>query len=82
MLAINMHGCTSYNSCRQSQSKNIYQYGLRQCGKPDLKAIANDTALISALLGRILHHSHIIQIKGGSYPLREKKQTSLINPIK
>ncbi len=43
---------------------------------------ANDTALTSALLDRVLHHSHIIQIKGDSYRLREKKQAGLISPIK
>lgn len=39
---------------------------------------ANDTALTSAMLDRILHHSHILQIKGESYRIREKKQAGLI----
>lgn len=46
------------------------------------QTFANDTALTSALLDRILHHSHIIQIKGDSYRLREKKQAGLISQIK
>jgi len=46
------------------------------------QTFANDTALTSALLDRILHHSHIIQIKGDSYRLREKKQAGLINQVK
>jgi DNA replication protein DnaC len=39
---------------------------------------ANDTALTSALLDRVLHHSHIIQIKGDSYRIKEKKQAGLM----
>lgn len=39
---------------------------------------AGNTALTSAMLDRILHHSHIIQIKGDSYRLKEKKKAGLI----
>jgi len=39
---------------------------------------ANDTALTSAMLDRILHHSHILQIKGDSYRLKEKRQAGLL----
>lgn len=39
---------------------------------------ANDTALTSALLDRVLHHSHILQIKGDSYRIKEKKQAGLM----
>jgi DNA replication protein DnaC len=46
------------------------------------QTFANDTALTSALLDRVLHHSHVIQIKGDSYRLREKKQAGLISPRK
>ncbi|SMN01444.1 Mobile element protein [uncultured Candidatus Thioglobus sp.] len=35
-----------------------------------------------SLLDRILHHSHIVQIKGDSYRLKEKKQAGLISPMK
>lgn len=40
---------------------------------------ANDTALTSAMLDRILHHSHILQIKGESYRIKEKKQAGLMD---
>ena len=40
---------------------------------------ANDTALTSALLDRVLHHSHILSIKGESYRIREKKQAGLMD---
>lgn len=40
---------------------------------------AGDAALNSALLERVLHHSHILQIKGDSYRIREKRQAGLID---
>ena len=40
---------------------------------------ANDTALTSAMLDRVLHHSHIVQIKGESYRIKEKKQAGLMD---
>ena len=43
------------------------------------QTFANDNALTSAMLDRILHHSHVVQIKGESYRLREKKRAGLIN---
>ncbi len=47
------------------------------------QTFANDTALTSAMLDRILHHSHIVQIKGESYRIKEKKQAGLMeNPKK
>lgn len=39
---------------------------------------ANDTALTSAMLDRVLHHSHVLQIKGDSYRIKEKKQAGLM----
>jgi transcriptional regulator with XRE-family HTH domain len=44
------------------------------------ETFADNTALTSAMLDRILHHSHIIQIKGDSYRLREKKKAGIIKP--
>jgi len=46
------------------------------------QTFANDTALTSAMLDRILHHSHIVQIKGESYRIKEKKQTGLMENLK
>lgn len=43
------------------------------------QVFANDTALTSAMLDRILHHSHILQIRGESYRIREKKQAGLMD---
>lgn len=33
----------------------------------------NDNALTATILDRLLHHSHIVQIQGDSYRLREKR---------
>lgn len=45
------------------------------------QVFANDTALTSAMLDRVLHHSHIIQIKGESYRIKEKKQAGLMEKM-
>lgn len=41
------------------------------------KPLAGDQALTSALLDRLLHHSHVIPIKGDSYRLKDKKRAGL-----
>lgn len=49
------------------------------------QAFAGDVTLTAALLDRLLHHSHLIQIKGDSYRLRKKAKAGVIpaqlNPI-
>ncbi|MFS3450123.1 ATP-binding protein, partial [Escherichia coli] len=35
-------------------------------------------AVHSAMLDRILHHSHVVQIKGESYRLRQKRKAGVI----
>ena len=46
------------------------------------QTFANDTALTSAMLDRVLHHSHIVQIKGESYRIKEKKRAGLMENLK
>jgi DNA replication protein DnaC len=41
-------------------------------------AFANDTTLVAALLDRLLHHSHIVQISGESYRLKEKNAAGIV----
>lgn len=41
-------------------------------------AFAEDKVLTAAMLDRLLHHSHVIQCKGESFRLKEKKQAGLI----
>lgn len=42
------------------------------------QTFAGDAALTSAMLDRILHHSHVVQIKGESYRLRQKRKVGVI----
>ncbi len=44
------------------------------------QTFAGDAALTSAMLDRILHHSHVVQIKGESYRLRQKRKAGLNRP--
>jgi DNA replication protein DnaC len=42
------------------------------------QAFAGDTTLTAALLDRLLHHSNIIQIKGESFRLKDKRKAGII----
>lgn len=42
------------------------------------QAFAGDTTLTAALLDRLLHHAHVIQIKAESYRLRDKRKAGII----
>jgi len=44
------------------------------------ETFSGNTALTSAMLDRILHHSHVIQINGDSYRLREKRKAGVVKP--
>lgn len=39
---------------------------------------ADDNVLTAAMLDRLLHHSHVIQCRGESYRLREKRQAGIL----
>ena len=39
--------------------------------------LLGDTVIASAILDRLLHHSHVLNIRGESYRLREKRQAGL-----
>jgi len=43
-------------------------------------AFADDTTLTAALLDRLLHHAHIVQITGESYRLKNKKHAGIAPP--
>jgi DNA replication protein DnaC len=45
------------------------------------ETFAGNTALTSAMLDRILHHSHVIQIRGDSYRLKDKRKAGIIKPV-
>ena len=41
---------------------------------------ANNSALTAAMLDRLLHHAHAVQIKGDSYRLKDKKKAGVLMP--
>ena len=41
-------------------------------------SLADDQTLTAALLDRLLHHAHIVQITGDSYRLRGKKNAGIL----
>ena len=40
--------------------------------------VFGDAIVATAILDRLLHHSHVITIRGDSYRLREKRRSGLI----
>jgi len=42
--------------------------------------VLNDAVVATAILDRLLHHSHVLTIKGDSYRLREKRRSGLLKP--
>ncbi len=41
-------------------------------------AVFGDPVVATAILDRLLHHSHVITIRGDSYRLREKRRAGLL----
>ncbi len=42
--------------------------------------LLGDTVIAAATLDRLLHYSHVLNIRGESYRLREKRQAGLLSP--
>ncbi len=42
--------------------------------------VLGDDILATAILDRLLHHSHIITIRGDSYRLKKKRRAGLVKP--
>ena len=43
--------------------------------------VFGDPVVATAILDRLLHHSHIVTVRGDSYRLREKRKSGLLRPI-
>ena len=41
--------------------------------------LLGDTVIASAILDQLLHHSHVLNIRGDSYRLREKRHAGLFS---
>ena len=46
----------------------------------DYTTFSGNAALTAAMLDRLLHHAHVVQIKGDSYRLKEKRKAGLLLP--
>ena len=44
-----------------------------------VEIFAHDKVVTTAILERLLHHSHVINILGDSYRLKEKKKKGMVN---
>lgn len=44
----------------------------------DWGEVFGDPVIATAILDRLLHHSHVINIRGESYRLREKRRSGLL----
>lgn len=42
---------------------------------------AGNSALTAAMLDRLLHHAHVVQIKGDSYRLKDKKRAGVLTQV-
>lgn len=42
--------------------------------------VFGDQVVATAILDRLLHHSHVLTIRGDSYRLREKRRSGLVHP--
>ena len=40
---------------------------------------SGDTVIASAVLDRLLHHSHVLNIRGASFRLKEKRQAGIFS---
>jgi DNA replication protein DnaC len=47
-------------------------------GFSDWAEVLGDSVIAAAILDRLLHHSHVVSIRGESYRLREKRQAGLL----
>jgi DNA replication protein DnaC len=45
-------------------------------------AVFGDPVVATAILDRLLHHSHVITIRGDSYRLKEKRRSGLRSPLR
>jgi DNA replication protein DnaC len=53
-----------------TSNRNVSEWG----------SVFGDPVAATAILDRLLHHSHVITIRGDSYRLREKRRSGLIKP--
>jgi len=61
--------------CRRYEKGSVMITGNRPIG--EWNVVFGDSVMATAILDRLLHHSHVVAIKGESYRLREKKRAGI-----
>ena len=51
-----------------TSNRNVTEWG----------TVFGDSVVATAILDRLLHHSHVLTIRGDSYRLREKRRSGLL----
>ena len=54
-----------------TSNRNISEWG----------TVFGDAVVATAILDRLLHHSHVITIRGDSYRLRAKRRSGLLQKV-
>jgi len=63
-----------FRAARWLGAKSMGTAGFHQLGS----AFADDQTLTAAMLDRLLHHAHIVQIAGESYRLKDKRKAGQV----
>lgn len=67
--------CKPYRAKTKGKVERFNGYLRRSFYNPLASRLSQETA---ALLDRLLHHSHVLQIKGESYRLKDKRKAGII----
>jgi hypothetical protein len=65
---------------REAWAESVCLLLLPAHGPPELGEVFGDPVVATAVLDRLLHHSHVLTIRSDSYRLREKRRAGLIKP--
>ena len=91
-LGWNSPGLLTHLSMTKDQANLFFQVIVKRYEKGSVILTSNlsfgqwdqtftgNTALTSAMLYRILHHLHVIQIKGDSHQLKDMRKAGIIKP--
>jgi DNA replication protein DnaC len=60
-------GCVQKGAILLTRNRSVGEWG----------AVFGDPVVATAILDRLLHHSHVITIHGDSYRLKEKRRSGL-----
>ena len=82
----NTHGCdnaSAHGTQRGRRTRHVQTLlvsGSRESSRSTARSKTADPVVATAILDRLLHHSHVLTIRGDSYRLRAKRKSGLIKP--